>query len=362
MNVKALIALLEVPGVGILRVRRLVEHFGSPEAVFEASLKEIEAVPDIGPKTAQSIHQAEPDYKFAEEQLQRAEEAKAICLTLWDENYPPLLKNIYDPPPFLFVQGSLDWVNQPALAVVGTRKPSQYGDTLTRSIVGGLVRGGMAIISGMARGVDSIAHKAALEAGGKTAAVFGCGLDITYPPEHRKLREEIQEKGAVLSEFYFGTEPEARNFPQRNRTISGMCLGTLVVEAGDKSGALITAHFAVNQNREVFALPGDITRPQSMGCNRLIRESGALLVSSEKDILQALRMEGAGKPSAAVRPAVKLSGDKQKIYQHLNSDPIYIDDLALKAEMQTYTALTTLLELELEGLVRKLQGNYYIRG
>jgi len=363
MEVRELIALLNTPGVGIVRARRLVDHFGSPEVVFSAPLKQILSVPDIGRKTAESIVSGRRDYTQAHEQLRKAAEFGATVLTLWDNDYPPFLKNIYDPPPILFIEGKLDWKDSPAIAVVGTRKPSQYGAAQTKNIVEGLAHHGLTIMSGMARGVDSIAHKAALSGGGMTVAVLGCGLDRTYPPENKGLRDRIVGNGAVISEFPFGTPPEAKNFPRRNRIISGLCLGTLVVEAGDRSGALITAEYSLNQNREAFALPGDINRPQSMGCNRLIRESGALLISSENDILNAINLSTAAssRVKSQPKPKPKLNIEEEKIYNNLDSEPIYIDDLAIKSNTTPTQALTILLGMEMRGIVRKLQGNYYVR-
>ena len=359
MDLQALLTLMSVPGVGIQRARRLVDHFGSPEEVLKSSPKELASILDIGPKTAEAIPHA--DAVSASLQLKKAEEFGARCVTLWDDDYPPSLKDIYDPPLFLFVQGDLDWIKEPAFSVVGTRKLSKYGRSQTRSIVSGLARHGLVIVSGMARGADSEAHKAALEVGGRTVAVLGCGLDITYPPENKKLRETIAENGAVISEFFFETPPEGKNFPRRNRIISGLSLGTLVVEAGEKSGALITAAYAVDQNREAFALPGDVNRLQSRGCNQLIRTGRAHLAASANDILEVLNTQLTLDFKPPEVEKIALSGDQSKLYHNIDADPIYIDELAREADMTSSEALTILLQLEMMDVVRQLPGKMYVR-
>ena len=361
MNIRDLIALLNINGIGPSRARRLIDHFGSPGQVMSASLKEISQVQDIGPKTAGNIVESSPDYNFADEQLKKAEDSGSKVMTYWDDDYPALLKAIFDPPLLLFIQGQHEVIASPSLAVVGTRLPSQYGSAQTRKIVAGLVASGLTIISGMARGVDSIAHKAALEAGGKTAAVFGCGLDKTYPPENEKLRKEICNNGAIISEFPFGTMPNAPNFPQRNRIISGLSFGTLVIEAGEKSGALITAKYTLDENREAFALPGDVNRPQSNGCNKLIRECGAMLVSSHEDILRALEPKLKLKSKPQETPNLSLTGQQLKVYEHINYDPIYIDDLAQNVKMSSVEVTTVLFELIMMDAIRELQGKRYVR-
>ena len=361
MEIRDLIALLKIDGIGPSRARRLIDHFGSPGAVFAANVNQLSQVQDIGPKTAQNVAAASPDYTYADEQIGRAKDSGSKILTFWDEEYPALLKKIYDPPLLLFIQGDINILSAQSIAVVGTRVPSQYGSAQTRKIVAGLVSSGLTIISGMARGVDSIAHKAVLESGGKTVAVFGCGLDVTYPPENGKLRKEICETGAVITEFAFGTEPSAQNFPQRNRIIAGLSLGTLVIEAGEKSGALITAKYALDENREAFALPGDVNRPQSNGCNKLIRESGALLVSSYEDILGVLKpkLQLTGKPQEPVNLA--LSGSQMKVFEKITYDPIYIDDLAQNVGMTSSEVSTILFELIMIDAVREIQGKRYVR-
>lgn len=359
MNLQALLALLSVPGIGPARARKLIDHFGSPEAALKAESGGLSRIEGFSPKIAAELSKA--DWKWAASQLESAEKMGARTVTLWDDDYPRLLKEIYDPPPLLFTEGDIARAREPALAVVGTRAPTNYGVAQTNSIVGGLAGRGFTIVSGMARGIDTEAHKACLEAGGVTVAVLGCGLDITYPRENEALRKRIADTGAVISEFPFGTEPSGHNFPRRNRIISGMCAGALVIEAGDRSGALITARYAVHQNREAFTLPGNVDRPQSRGCNQLIKNGCAQLILSEADILEAMNIQLSLKMETkeAVKP--KIKGDKLKIYNLINTDPVYIDDIAIAAGMNPSETLTILFELEMAGLIKAVAGKRYVR-
>ncbi len=359
MNTEALLTLLTAPGIGPNRARKLVEHFGSPETALEASPQEISRVEGLSLQIAEALKEADRDE--AARQLDEARRFGAKTVTLWDEEYPRLLKEIYDPPPALFVEGDLKRLTEPVFAIVGTRTPTEYGASHTRSIAGGLASRSFTIVSGMARGIDTEAHKACLEAGGVTIAVLGCGLDITYPRENKALRARIAESGAVITEFPFGTEPTGHNFPRRNRIISGMSAGTLVVEAGDRSGALITARYAVLQNREAFALPGNADRPQSRGCNALIRAGHAQLAASEADILEALKIQLALKIDIQEPKKPKIKGDKLKVYNVINTDPVYIDDIAQAAGMNPSETLTILLELEMSGYISEVAGKRYRR-
>jgi DNA processing protein len=354
-----LLSLLLMPGIGSIRAKRLVSHFEDVAKVFSATAKEIAEVAQCGLTVAENLKK--PDYAEAERQLQKTKELNAQIVTLWDENYPPLLKEIYDPPLLLFVQGELPTAQEKCFSIVGTRSPSEYGLIQAVSIAGGLARQGLIIVSGMARGIDSASHRGALEAGGKTVAVFGCGLDITYPAENRKLRERIVNQGALISEFFFGVPPDAPNFPRRNRIISGISAGTLIVEAGDKSGALITAYYANDQDREVFALPGDVTRLQSRGCHRLVKTERARLITCDNDILEALQVQLTLKLEKTEPPAVKLPPELNSIYNVLNKQPLYIDDIAQNSGMNPSEVLTILLQLEMEGLIKSLPGKYYVR-
>jgi len=349
-----------MPGIGVVRAKKLIEHFGGVEKVLQADAKAWAEVDKIGAKTASGMML--PDYDYADKQLEKMLKFGAQVVGLWDEDYPALLKEIYDPPLVLFYEGTLEALKRDCFAIVGTRTPSQYGIALTKSLSGGLAQRGFCIVSGMARGIDSEAHKAAMAAEGTTAAVLGCGIDVVYPQENSKLKKLIAEKGIVLSEFPMGTSPEGQNFPRRNRIISGLSVGTLVAEAGLKSGALITAAYAADQNREVFALPGDVTRTTSQGCNRLIKTQTAALASCADDILEALgKTAQVGKTVTSTKPEPELKGTPLIIYNILSLEPIYIDDLAQKMNLTTSEVLTVLLELEMDGIVKSLPGKYYVR-
>ena len=359
-HIRASLTLLNMPGIGVVRAKKLIEHFGGVEKVLQADAKAWAEVDKIGAKTASGMML--PDYDYADKQLEKMLKFGAQVVGLWDEDYPALLKEIYDPPLVLFYEGTLEALKRDCFAIVGTRTPSQYGIALTKSISGGLAQRGFCIVSGMARGIDSEAHKAAMAAEGTTAAVLGCGIDVVYPQENSKLKKLIAEKGIVLSEFPMGTSPEGQNFPRRNRIISGLSVGTLVAEAGLKSGALITAAYAADQNREVFALPGDVTRTTSQGCNRLIKTQTAALASCADDILEALgKTAQVGKTVTSTKPEPELKGTPLIIYNILSLEPIYIDDLAQKMNLTTSEVLTVLLELEMDGIVKSLPGKYYVR-
>jgi len=354
------LTLLHIPGIGVVRAKKLIEHFGGAEQVLQADAKALSQVDKIGVKTAEGL--LLPDYNYADKQLEKMLKYGAKALSFWDAEYPPLLKEIYDPPLVLFYEGNVEILQRDCFAVVGTRTPSQYGISQTRAIAAGLTQRGFCIVSGMARGIDSEAHKAALAAEGTTIAVLGCGIDVVYPKENSKLKKQIAEKGLVISEFPMNASPEGQNFPRRNRIISGLSVGTLVAEAGPKSGALITAAYAADQNREVFALPGDVTRLSCQGCNRIIRNHTAALAASADDILETLgRLVKAGKIPSEAKPEPDLTGTPLNIFNCLSYEPLYIDDLAHKVNLTTSEVLTVLLELEMDELVKSLPGKYYVR-
>jgi len=361
-NVYHLLCLLSVPGVGAQRLRNLVGHFGSAEAVLAAGAAELRKVANIDEKMAQSIrNQVEPD--FAKEQIRSAEKQKVRIVSYWNPEYPNLLKTIHDPPVLLFVKGTLPESDSIGVAVVGTRTPSMYGRTVAERFAAELSDYGITVVSGLARGVDTAAHRGAVKAGGKTVAVLGSGVDVVYPPENKKLYDDIVENGAVISEFVMGTLPESMHFPRRNRIISGLSRGTLVVEAGDKSGALITAYIALDQGRDVFAVPGNITSPKSKGTNRLIRE-GAKPVDCIEDILVEipekripLTQRTAG---SAVEPE-SLSESEKHLHAVLSEDPKHIDQIASEGNTTTSEALALLLSMELKNHVRQLTGMRFVR-
>jgi DNA processing protein len=362
-ELKSWLALSTVPNVGPVRYVSLVRHFGSPGGVLEASKDELAGLPDIGPVTAANIKN-QVSWDQAQEQIGLLEKHGGELLSFKDPKYPQHLLSIYDPPPFLFIKGEITEDDRNAVAMVGCRNPSTYGKRITESIARELTRKGITVVSGMARGIDSIGHTSALKEKGRTIAVFGSGLDVIYPPENKKLAERIASSGALLSEFPMGSKPDAPNFPRRNRLISGLSLGVVVVEAGAKSGALLTAGCALEQNREVFAIPGNLGSKTSEGTNGLIKQ-GAKLVTSVQDILEELKVTtGGAKSSSPVDRHRDLSGlsDKEKtIYRLISDEPDHIDKIASGASLTVSDALSSLLSLELKGLVRQLSGKMFVR-
>jgi len=287
-------------------------------------------------------------------------------LTFWDAEYPEHLKRIYDPPPFLFLGGSLLPRDAAAVAVVGTRSPTAYGLRIAERFAMELAAKGITIVSGLARGIDTAAHGAALKAAGRTVAVIGSGIDNIYPTENSGLAHRLAANGALMSEFIMGTKPDATNFPQRNRIISGMSLGTVVVETGVEGGAMITARLALDQNREVFAVPSPLSPGGKSGTNLLIREGNAFLVESAEDILQELasQLKGliAGPPPRPQPPPPPLTLFEQKLIDVLDDHPQHIDIVADHAGFTTSEALVHLLSLEFKGAARQLPGKLFLKG
>ncbi|MFQ5583049.1 MAG: DNA-processing protein DprA [Calditrichia bacterium] len=358
-QLRDILHLLTIPGFGAGRVRRLLTIFNSTEEVLRAPLQRLMQVDGIDRKLAMQIKTG-GNQGAVDEQLSKIKSQNIGVLTIWDNRYPALLKSTFDPPLVIFYKGELPESWPPAVAVVGTRNPSSYGKRVVERLVGDLIHNGIAIISGLARGIDTMAHRTAIERGGTTYAVLGCGLDCIYPPENRKLFEEITHQGLLLSEFFLGTGPDSINFPRRNRIISGMSLGTLVIEAGDKSGALITANYAVDQNREVFAVPGNINSPKSAGTNRLIQQ-GAKLVNSVQDILDEISPGLIGAQPVEKTIPEHLPPFDRRLLEHLSGEPIHIDRLVLELKESPAKILAALLNLELSGLVRQLSGKMFIR-
>ncbi|MDY7039958.1 MAG: DNA-processing protein DprA, partial [Chloroflexota bacterium] len=279
-------------------------------------------------------------------------------LTWADANYPAALRSIYHPPPVLYVRGDLCPEDEWAVAVVGTRRATAYGKEAARVLAGDLARNGVTVISGLARGIDAWAHQAALEAGGRTIAVLGCGVDRVYPPEHRKLSEAIIAHGALVGEYALGTPPEGRNFPPRNRIISGLALGVVVIEAGAGSGALITADYAADQGREVFAVPGNIFNRSSEGCNALIRD-GAHPVSNVNDVLEVLNLTMVSQ-HAEVRAVVPENETEACLLSYVTAEPIHVDELGRRSGLPIAQVSSTLALMELKGMVRQVGGMNYV--
>ena len=371
---RALIALSLVSGVGPGRLRALIAAFETPTAVMNASTAALKRVTGIGTQTAQAIR-AFDDYATVDAQLERADELGATLITPWSTAFPVRLRQIYDPPAFLWMRGDLNPADTRAIAIVGTRRCTDYGRIQANRFARELVRHGFTIVSGLAYGVDAAAHRGALDAGGRTLAVLGSGVGRIYPQKHTRLAERAAANGAVLSEYALDAEPDASNFPERNRIVSGLTLGTIVVESHEKGGALITARMAVEQNREVFALPGAVGKPSSVGTNHLIQRGHAKLVLTVEDVLEELPVAPhppAAPPSsddedvaapqpARPDPAESLDGDARVLYEALSTTPIHIDRLCVETGIAPSAALTALLELEFSGLVRQLAGKQFCR-
>ena len=353
------IGLVLVNVLGAVRLRNLLVEFGSPEKIIAADREILEQ--SLGDKLTEKIIHCVENPQIPKI-IDKLKELGADILIYGLDGYPERLKDIYAPPPVLFVLGEIKKSDERAIAMVGTRRPSHNGVKMAQDIADGLARSGITIISGLALGIDGISHRAALKAGGRTIAVLGSGLDIIYPADHRKLAEKIIENGAVISEFIPGTRPEAYNFPRRNRIISGLALGVVIVEAGKKSGALITATHALEQGREVFAVPGSPLNPVSAGTNKLIKE-GAKAITSFQDILDALDIPSItpSQVKIAEEKVEKLKGAAKILFDKLSNEPVHIDDLARTCKMDISYALSTLFSLEIEGLVKQLPGKRFIR-
>jgi DNA processing protein len=362
-EIYSLLRLISVPGLGPLRLQALLRHFGSAAGILQARVPDLVGVRGINKGLAGSIH-GHDGRVFADEQLAWCEKTGTRILSFLDNEYPDQLRAIPDPPQILFVQGRLSREDGASLGVVGMRRPSPYGEAAAEKITRDLTRAGITIVSGLARGIDTIAHRVCLGAGGRTLAVLGSGLDHIYPPENRGLARRVAASGAVMTEMPFGTKPDAGNFPRRNRIVSGLSWAILVVEAGEVSGALLTATIALDQNRDVFAVPGSILNLKSMGCNRLIQD-GAKLVQRAEDILEELPETLAvlrREPSdAAAAPAASLSPGELSILEILKEDPLHIDMIVQQTGLSAGQALTSLLSLELKALVRQKAGALFVR-
>ena len=378
-ELKYWLALKWVHGLGNVGFMSLLEAFGSPEEVFQAPAAKLQAIPGIGPKIAAGI-KAFHQWTEVEKELSNARERQVALVTCRDSSYPPNLLNIYDFPPVLYVKGTLR-EDDICIAVVGSRMASTYGRFSTERLCRDLAMKGITVVSGLARGIDTAAHQGSLAAKGRTIAVLGCGLDIVYPPENKALLERIPLQGAVITEFPFGTPPQGTNFPARNRIISGLALGVVVVEASYRSGSLITARVALEQGREVFAVPGSIDADGSKGTNKLIKE-GAKLIESADDILEEILPQirkkltplspvkndnpkvsphdpVAEKPSALSQQT--LTDEEAKLLQYLSATPVSVDQLISLTGGKAGEILNTLLLLELKQLISQLPGKMFIR-
>jgi DNA processing protein len=361
-------------GLGPTRARKLVEHFGSPEAVFRASLTELEGS-GIQAISAQSIATGK-SAELAREEIARAASTGATLISMEDPCYPPRLKEIYDPPIILYIRGNSEVLAKSGIAMVGTRHPTPYGSGMAERLACDLAVQGLVIISGMARGVDTASHRGAISAKGKTVAVFGTGVDVIYPKENSRLSEQILALGgALISEFPLGTFAAPQNFPIRNRILSGMSIGVLVVEAAEYSGTRITARCALEQNRDVYAVPGNVTNKNSWGPNTLIKQ-GAKLVATWEDVWEELPAEvrlmlaptsspeSSRDATASLFPDEGLPPHEKRILSLLKADEItHIDEIVekLEAEMSSSEIFAALFELELTGKVKQMPGKNFVK-
>ena len=378
LGIRYWLGLGRIDGLGLRSAHKLIEHFGSPEAVYLASSRTLESC-GLAPRVAERVR-AGGGLAEAEHEIAAAEKLGCRLVACSSNDYPSLLKQIADPPLVLYVHGDVGVLSQHAVAVVGTRRPTAYGNAVAQRLAADLARRQLMIVSGLARGIDSAAHRGALEGQGKTVAVLGCGLDVIYPRENKALAERILESGALISEFPLGTSPQPENFPIRNRIISGLALGAVIVEAAEYSGSLITARLASEQNREVYAVPGNITSAQSFGPNLLIKQ-GAKLVESWTDVIEefpaAIRMQLMPAPMASEStgdgqtPALfesgpnmvpTLSGDQKAVYEALRPDQaVFVDSICGTVSLPQPRVLSALLELEMNGLIRQLPGKNFVR-
>lgn len=346
----------KIKGIGAARTKKLLSHFGNLESAWHASAHEL-TLAGIPPSIVEVIIATRSKLNIGEE-FARIKELGIQITIVDDDEYPTRLKTIEQPPPVLFYKGNMKCTEEYAVAVVGTRHPTTYGKQIASELANFLVQNNITVVSGLARGIDSEAHQAVVEAGGSTIAVMGCGVDIVYPPEHRNLASRILEKGVILSDYPPGTQPEGINFPPRNRIISGLSLATVIVEAGERSGALITAEFAVNQSREVFAVPGLIYARQSKGTNRLIKD-GAFLLDNFEELLEILNLNQVAEFRFA-KKTLPVSEIESLLIQTIKNESMHIDDIKSTTGLSMEKVSATLIVMELKGLVKQVGNLTYI--
>jgi DNA processing protein len=345
-----------VKGIGSARMRALLEAFGTAQAAWEAAPAELEAV-GLSARLVEAVRQTRNS--GALERTWEVIEKQGLTVLTWeDEAYPRRLKEIDQPPPVLYLRGEVADEDQWSVAIVGTRRATAYGRQAAEELAAGLARRGITVVSGLARGIDAIAHQAALKADGRSLAVLGCGVDQVYPPEHRRLAEQLCQQGGLVSDYPPGTPPEAANFPPRNRIISGLSMAVVVIEAGESSGALITASFASEHGRLVFALPGSIYAPQSKGTNRLIRE-GAHIYLDLPGMLELLNL-GQVSQQRAARAVLPADATEAKLYAILGHEPVHVDEIGALADLPIAQVSAALALMELKGLVRQVGGMNYV--
>lgn len=364
-NREALVALNLLDGIGPVRVRHLLQHFGEPAAILRASFHQLRQVHGIGEETARAITDWEKHTDLAGE-LRRCEEFGCRLVTTADEEYPPALKEIYDPPLVLYVKGQILPKDRSAIALVGSRHATHYGIETARKLAFQLAYVGVTVVSGGARGIDTAAHLGALNAKGRTLCVLGTGINLVFPPENQELFERIAATGALLTQFPFNRSADKQTFPIRNRIIAGMTLGTVVVETGLNGGAMITANFATDYGRQVFAVPGRVDSPSSKGCHELIKK-GAKLCENAEDILSEFEylFPASNRPPSpaetGVLPLLELTESEQKLLDLLSAEETPVDDLIYRSGLPASVVSVALLGLEMKRLARQLPGRLYIK-
>lgn len=345
-----------VHGIGAARLKALLDYFGDLQTAWAASAHDLRQA-GLDRRSMANLLKTR-DELDVDRAMERLAQLRVEVLVWDDSEYPRNLREIYNPPPVLYVQGQIDKRDEWAVAVVGTRRASVYGKEAARAMASGLAQAGVTVVSGLALGIDTVAHRACLDAGGRTIAVLGSGVDVIYPPSNRRLATEIVQRGALVSEYSLGTRPEARNFPPRNRIISGLSLGTVVAEADIGSGARITADFAVEQGREVFAVPGNVFARNSRGTNRLIQD-GAKLVCDVGDVLEELNLTMVSEQAQA-RAVIPDNDTEATLLAHLSVEPRHVDELRRAVQLPIAQVSSTLALMELKGMVRQVGGMNYV--
>jgi DNA processing protein len=356
-DIRYWIALSQLPDVGPVRAKNLLSVFGSPGRVFSAGPDSLRASHGISNRIAGSIREFSA-WDRIEKQIEEMARQNIRAIPYSDPSYPEMLRAVEDAPVVLYQMGGFETEDKYALAIVGSRRPTDYGVSVAEKLSEDLASMGFTIVSGMARGIDSISHRGALKAGGRTIAVLGSGLDVPYPPENKGLMEKIAREGCVISEFPPGTRPDKENFPRRNRLISGLSLGTLVVEATYDSGSLITAEYALEQGREVFAVPGNVTSPNSLGTNTLIRR-GAVLTRKAEDIVEELAPVLKGFIKLRDKAVLDVTGEEKKLCDLLSGEPKQVDAISRESGLPASKVLGILLGLELKGAVKQISGKRF---
>ena len=357
-DTKYWVAFNRIPHLGTVRFRQLEQHFGTLEEAWKASEGALQTA-GLDSRAVREVV-ANRGAISPDAEIERLSKAKVRAVTWQDEEYPDRLKEIYDPPPVLYVKGAIlpdDWRS---ISVVGTRSATPYGKQAASTLARDLTASGITVVSGLARGIDGVAHQEAITAGGRTIAVLASGLDIIYPPEHASLAAAVSQQGALVSEHPLGVKPRSQQFPRRNRIMSGMTLGTLVIEAGEGSGAVRTVQHALEQGREVFCVPGSIFSPKSKMTNLLIQQ-GAKLVLTHEDVLQELNLSSIPQQLSMTGVADMPEGDERSILEHVSLEPLHIDEIRGLSQLPIALVSSTLAMMELRGLVRQVGGMHYVR-